>query len=505
MSKNIRIGYAGFISFGSRILSLFTGLIFITIVTRNLSQYDFGLWQLILSIVSYAVLPNVVIDYWILRNLARGERNATTAVLFSLMLSGGGLIMYLMISAFSAPKVGGQFLFFIVAMAQVPLSYLSITLQTISQAARPQAVGVAFMVFETAKVIVAIFAFLVFKISLNVAISAVLVALVAQCAVLLAMQPRYLYMRSFSVSAVKGWLKVAWLPAFATFAGYIGTIDSLIMTAITASTIVLANYRAANVIAAMISHAGAFAFALYPKLIGGAAIENESRYVMTLTMMFSIPMSAGIFVLAVPLLSILGSGYANAYMVLWIAIPVVAIGSVHQIFEAVLTGHERIDLSKNPSFRDYSKSRLFTVPSITLYGSIISLVALGITTYWLNSIHASAVTMAVAWAAIVICVSSPGLIIKWSMMKKSGTVFRMPWKNMAVYGLASAIMVAVLIAAGALDIKKVSTIDLVFKLLEYLALASAVYFVIIFSMDRTFRAIAFRSIDIARGVLRRSN
>lgn len=500
MSKNIRIGYSGFISFGSRILSLFTGLIFITMVTRNLTQYDFGLWQLILSIVTYAVLPNVIVDYWILRDLARGQREATTALLFSLILSSGGLVMYMLISIFSAPRVGGQFLFFIVAMAQVPLSYLSITLQTISQASRPQSVGIAFMVFESIKVAVAALSFLVFNINLNVAITAVLLALVGQCVVLLAMQPRHLYMRSFSRDAVKRWLKMSWLPAFATFAGYIGTVDSLLVTALTASTLVLANYRAANVIAAMVSHASAFAVALYPKLIGGGATE-VSRYVMTLTMMFTIPMSAGIFVLSGPLLSILGSGYVSAYMVLWLGIPIVAIGSVHQIFEAVLMGHEKVDVSGRSSFRDYSKSRLIKVPSITLYGSIISLAALAGVTYWLNSIHASPVTMAVAWSAIVICVSSPGLIIKWIMMKRSNTTFSIPWKNMAVYGLASAVMVAALVATGATNIKHSSTIDLVLKLVAYLALGSAVYFGLIFVLDATFRAIAFKSIDIAKDIL----
>ena len=501
MSKNIRVGYSGFISFGSRILSLFTGLLFIVLVTRNLSQYDFGLWQLILSIVTYSVLPNVVIDYWILRNLARGERNATTAILFSLMLSVGGLALYILISLFSAPTVGGKFLFFAVAMAQVPLTYLAVTLQTISQAARPQSVGIAFMVFETIKVATALVAYFVFNVTLTVAITAVLLALVAQCIVLLLMQPRHLYSRSFDREAVKRWVKTAWLPAFATFAGYIGTVDSLIVTALTASTLVLANYRAANVIAAMVSHAGAFAFGLYPKLIGGGS-TSESSYVMTLTMMFTIPMTVGIFVLAVPLLSVLGSGYVSAYPVLWLGVPIVAIGSVHQIFEAVLTGHEKIDVT-NASFKQYSKSRLFTVPSITLYGSIISLVALSGAIYWLNSTHASPVTMAVAWSVIVICVSSPGLIIKWIMMKKTGITFRIPWRKMATYGIGSAVMAVVLIVTGAPNIKHTSTIELVIELLAYLALGSAIYFGIIYALDRTFRLIASRSIEIARAMLAR--
>ena len=503
MSRNIRVGYSGFISFGSRLLSLFTGLIFITLITRNLSQYDFGLWQLILSIISYSVLPNVIVDYWAVRDLARGERYASTAVLFSLILSMGGMAMYLIISSLSAPHVdkGGQFLYFALAIAQVPLSYLSITLQTISQAARPQSVGIAFIAFELVKVIVAIFAFFKLGITINVAIAAVLFALVAQCLVLYFMQPRELYSKSFDRRAVARWLRLSWLPAFVTFAGYIGTVDTLVVTVITGSTLVLAYYRAVNVIAALVSHAGAFTFALYPKLIGGGMV-SESRYVTILTMMFGIPMGTGIFVLSAPLLAVLGHDYSKAYVVLWLAVPIVMIGSVHQIFESVLTAREKVDAAKS-SFKDYAKSRLFTVPQITLFGSIISLIALGIVFYWLKSIQADPVTMAAAWSIIVICVSSPGLLIKWKMMQNSNITFQFPWRNIATYSIASAVMAATLVFAGASTISYTSTLHLVLKLLAYTAFGAAIYFPLVFAFDKDFRVLAYKSIDTARTIRKR--
>jgi O-antigen/teichoic acid export membrane protein len=503
MSKSIRVGHSGFISFGSRLLSLFTGLIFITLITRNLSQYDFGLWQLILSIISYSVLPNVIVDYWAIRDLARGERHASTAVLFSLILSAGGMAMYMLISSLSSSHVdkGAQFLSFILAIAQVPLSYLSITLQTISQAARPQSVGLAFITFELIKVVFAIFAFFRLGITVNVAIAAVLFALVAQCLVLYATQPREIYSRSFDRQAVKRWLHLAWLPAFVTFAGYIGTVDTLVVTVITGSTLVLAYYRAANVIAALVSHAGAFTFALYPKLIGGGML-SESRYVMILTMLFSIPMGVGIFILSGPLLSVLGHDYASAYMVLWFAVPIVIIGSVHQIFESVLTAREKVDVTKS-SFKDYAKSRLFTVPQITLFGSIISLVALGIAFYWLKSVHADPITMATAWSAIVICVSSPGLAIKWKMMQRSNITFKFPWRNIATYSGATAAMAVVLILVGASAISYTSTFHLVLKLLAYTALGAAIYFPIVFALDRDFRVLTYKSINTAKTIRKR--
>jgi hypothetical protein len=79
--------------------------------------------------------------------------------------------------------------------------------------------------------------------------------------------------------------------------------------------------------------------------------------------------------------------------------------------------------------------------------------------------------------------------------------FSIPWKNIAIYAMASAVMVAGLIETGAENIKHTSTINLVLKLLAYLALGSGIYFGIIFVLDRTFRAIALKSIDMARAVL----
>src|SRR5919204_1252176 len=507
MAKDIRIGYSGLISFTSRILSLFTGIIFITLVTRHLSQSDFGLWQLILSIVTYSVLPNVIIDYWLIRDLARGERHATTAVLFSLFLSFGGMAMYILISLLSISKVGtGHFSFFIVALAQVPLSYLSITLQTISQASRPQSVGVAFIIFEGVKVTFAVFAFFQFGITLNVAIIAVLFALVAQCTVLFIMQPRNLYHRSFNIQVVKRWLKLAWLPAFITIAYYLATFDGLIITMITGSTLALANYTAANVIATLVSHAGAFTFALYPKMIGGggsgAGALSDSRYVTKVILLFSIPIATGLYILGVPLLSVLGPVYANAYMVLWIGIPFMILGSIQQVFESILMAGEKVDVIAKSSFKDYRKSRLFKVPEITLIGNIVGLPLVGIISYWLMLNHASPVTIAVAWSSIALAASCIGLIIKWIMMQRSNITFDFPWKNTIIYAGGSVAMALVLISGGAHNISYKSTVDLVKKILEYAVLAIAIYTPIVFVLDKEFRVMTYRSIEVVKAVKR---
>jgi hypothetical protein len=124
--------------------------------------------------------------------------------------------------------------------------------------------------------------------------------------------------------------------------------------------------------------------------------------------------------------------------------------------------------------------------------------------YWLALNHASPVTLAVAWSIIALVVSSPSLIIEWKMMQKSNSTFDFPWKNTAVYTLASIAMAIVMIASGAHDILYKSTVELVLKLLAYGLLAIAVYTPIVFVVDKEFRIMAYRSIEVVKAMRRPS-
>ena len=96
---------------------------------------------------------------------------------------------------------------------------------------------------------------------------------------------------------------------------------------------------------------------------------HGSRYVTNLVMLFSLSISAGVFILAVPLLSVLGPAYSNTYMIVWLGIP------FHQVFDTILTASEKVDVAKS-SFKNYVKSRLFTLSEIALFGNIGGLFAL---------------------------------------------------------------------------------------------------------------------------------
>ena len=356
----------------------------------------------------------------------------------------------------------------------------------------------------------AVAAFFRSDITLNEAILAILLALLAQCIVLFLTQPRNVYTRSVNRQTIRKWLKMSCLPLFITFSYYIGSFDNLLVSVATGSTLALADYRVSHVLSALVTQAEAFGFALYPKLLGGGPLA-DSRYVIKLIMLFGIPMGTGLFILAVPLLSILGTSYISAYLVLWPSIPVAIITLVHGVFESVLTAKEKVDTNNVIRFKDYAKSRLFTVPEITLFANIIYLAAVGVTSYWLMLNQTEHVIIATAWSMIALFVSVPGLFIKWKMMKKSNTTFAFPWKNIGVYSVASSIMAVVLIAAGAhqnaasVDINgHKSTLETVLGVVIYALLGAAIYVPIVFALDKEFRIMFHKSFNVLIGIAKKT-
>ena len=78
--SNVRVTYSGLIAFVISISSVFTGLIFTLTVTRQLSQFEFGMWSLIGSLTAYVFVVQPIIGYWVTREIARDQKSAKTAL-----------------------------------------------------------------------------------------------------------------------------------------------------------------------------------------------------------------------------------------------------------------------------------------------------------------------------------------------------------------------------------------------------------------------------------------
>jgi len=96
------VTYSGLIGFAIGMSSVFTGMVFLLIVTRTLTPNELGTWSLIGGLLTYAVLIEPIVSYWLLRETARGVDSGKTAVISSGILSVGGFCAYLVIAFFVA-------------------------------------------------------------------------------------------------------------------------------------------------------------------------------------------------------------------------------------------------------------------------------------------------------------------------------------------------------------------------------------------------------------------
>ena len=92
--SNIRVTYSGLISFLVRIASIITGIMFTLIVTRQLTESEFGSWGLIGGLLLYVVSVDFVISYWVTREISRDIDSGKTAIVSGMILSIGGVCAY---------------------------------------------------------------------------------------------------------------------------------------------------------------------------------------------------------------------------------------------------------------------------------------------------------------------------------------------------------------------------------------------------------------------------
>ena len=90
----IRVTYTGLISLVLGIFSIVIGLGFNLIVTRNLSEVEYGTWGIIGGLIIYATILDPVITFWTTREIARNEESGKTAVFTGMVFSSIGLIIY---------------------------------------------------------------------------------------------------------------------------------------------------------------------------------------------------------------------------------------------------------------------------------------------------------------------------------------------------------------------------------------------------------------------------
>ena len=150
--SNVRVTYSGLIAFVISIGSVFTGLIFTLIVTRQLTQIEFGMWSLIGGLTAYVFVVQPIIGYWVTREIARDQESGKTALVSNNIFMTIGVIIYVIIVYVVGSQSDADLNILLFAAILIPVNFLQSIISSIGMGFKPHVVQYGFLVFELSKI-----------------------------------------------------------------------------------------------------------------------------------------------------------------------------------------------------------------------------------------------------------------------------------------------------------------------------------------------------------------
>ena len=224
----IRVTYSGLISFAVGLASVITGTAFTLIVTRQFSSDELGFWTLIGGLLSYVVISESIISYWVTREIARGTESGRTAVTSSGIFSFISIIIYFVITIFIGyqTKIDKNILFF--ASILIPVMFLNRTLGAINFGWKPHASSYGIIIFEVSKVPAGLILVYFLHLGISGAILTTFIAYLLSTVIQL-YYARDKIKKKIRIEFIKKWIKLSWLSYFPQISNLIIKLDVSIM------------------------------------------------------------------------------------------------------------------------------------------------------------------------------------------------------------------------------------------------------------------------------------
>lgn len=384
--SSIRLKYSGLVNFASRIISVATGLMFTIIVTRRLSEESFGTWQFYSSLLSYFTIPSGIVNYWLTRDLARGNPVAKSGVFFNSVVSLVSATLFIILSPFFTASVSIDVLTVFAFILWIIAIHHTLSLESVCNGVEPHIIGYASIVFELSKVVIGAVLVGYLRLMLFGAVLSVDLALIIQ-AFYYSSRLSKRFDKAFSLKHVQRWFRNGWIPLVSNAPGIVNAQDVLALTLLTGSLLPAAYLGVANRFAGAIAFAGSLAIGLYPKLLSGGTGRDVEES-LELVLLFLVPMVLGQIILAEPILYLFREEYAPVQWVLRVMAICFAIIVMKGFFSAIILGVEKTDVSVNATWRNLAKSYLMKIPLFDFAGSAVYVIIVSLTAKILGDMNA---------------------------------------------------------------------------------------------------------------------
>ena len=481
----LRIAYAGIIQLIARFATLITGLIFITLVTRNLPVDEFGLWQTLGSSVGLLLIPLAPLNYWTLRYSARGQDVARTSLLAGIIAVPIFVIAYLALALTASSSIEAILIYVLIYSIQIPALCIWEVVKPVARSYKPEYLGYATIALEIGKVSGAYYTIAILKLGLIGAILSLALGQFLQLAIVIyIIRPKL--RGSFKSSTIKKWYKAAWIPISNMSVSRLSISDSILVAIILGSTTVVGIFQASRVFTLIVRYSEEFLRVLYPKLIRDNRNED-----ITLTFRLQsfvvIPLAVGALMLAEPLLGILGEQYVKAKLVLRILTIVAVIEGIEYFMWNILTGLEKIDENiNNLQFKKLKNSWLVRLPLIDLMKYVGYFSILGVIMYTSKGVG-NELTLSVYWAITLLLITIPFTLYK-ILLAKRVMQFDFPKLSILRYSFSGIIMAGFLyVYQELIPLTGTSVGSIIIYIIPPGVISVLVYTIIVLSIDSFIR------------------
>jgi len=444
MTKNeIRLRYSGLVVFATNVFSIATRLAFMLMVTRSISADEYGIWGNVGDVYQYFIMFAGIFPFWATRFIARGRAGSAGTgfianVLLSIALASINLVTVPIV--LPALKVSGFYTLLYGLLSVEVVEWHTLTaLEAIVHAKRPQSKGYGTLLYEACKVILGFIFIMQLKLGLLGAMYSMLTSYFIQIMFYIKLTIGEIR-EGLNWALLKEWVKASPINLYNIAGNRIAALP-LIFLFVYGGELARAYYGAGVTIAGIIGYSSTLAYALYPRLLSEANVEDV-HISLKMVLSFAVPMTVGAVALSEVYLVILNQAYVQAGLVLSILALDALCAALSQVFNMVVMGYEKVDAKAGVLFRQLAKSRLFKVFTLPYLQSAVVLPC----TFFILFYYAKNPLEATMFFALVGLIANAATLLCRYFIAHSCISFHFPWKNTAKYLMASAAMAAVLLA-----------------------------------------------------------
>ena len=477
----LRIAYAGIIQLVAQFATLLTGLIFVTIVTRNLSVNEFGLWQTLGSSVGLLLIPLAPINYWALRYSARNHDVGKTSLLSGMITIPIFVLIYVGIALTASASIESILVYVLIYSVQIPMLCIWEVARPIARSYKPEYLGYATIGLELGKVLAAYYTISILRMGLTGAILSLALGQLIQIIIIVyIIRPKI--RGRFQFPVIKKWYKSAWIPISNVSISRLSIADSIVVSLILGSTAVVGIFQASKIFTLIIRYSETFVRILYPKLIRDK-INSDITLTIKLQSFFLVPLLVGAITLSESLLGVLGPQYSATGIILRILTIVAIMEGIEFFVWNILTGIEQIDENiDNLEFRKLRNSWLVRLPLIDISKSVIYFIILGTIMYNFRDLG-SQLTLAIYWSVILLLITLPVMVYKIILLKRTIT-FEFPTATIMKYVGSGIVMAVFLYSYQQVFFKTETTVIASIKYLIIPGITSVlIYLIVVYLTD----------------------